>query len=197
MHTHTSLDHHPHAPGRSGRLGLHLRERWPAVLGLLALLINVVNGADPHVTAMIIVIASVCYLAASAIGTGWSGWAMVAVASVAVVSARLLGLDVTVTLLVLGVGFVVLGLLRGRGVDRREFGAQALAFVGFSALAITAMMADPILALYLAALAAIGHAAWDTVYSARGTVVPKSLAEACFLLDLGLGIALILLATLS
>lgn len=197
MDTHLSLDRHPHAPGRNGRLGLHLRERWPAVLGLLALLVNVLNGADAHVTAMIIVIASVCYLAASAIGARWSGWAMVVVASVAVVVARLTGLDVTVTLLVLGAGFVVLGLLRGRGIDRREFGAQALAFVGFSALALTAMLVDPVLALYLAALAAIGHAAWDTVYSVRGTVVPRSLAEACFLLDLGLGIALLLLAILA
>lgn len=77
--------------------------RWPSVVGLLALFFNVTNGADSHVTAMIIVIASMCYLAASAIGRQYSGWIMVGVASVAVVLARLTGLDPTATLLVMGV----------------------------------------------------------------------------------------------
>lgn len=69
-----------------------------------------------------------------------------------------------------------------------------MAFLGFSAIALTAMMVNPLAALYLAALAAIGHAAWDVVYFIRNKVVPRSLAEACFMLDLGLGVALLLIA---
>lgn len=168
--------------------------RWPSVVGLLALFFNVTNGADSHVTAMIIVIASMCYLAASAIVRQYSGWIMVGVASVAVVLARLTGLDPTATLLVMGVGFAVFGFLRGSEIDRRELVAQVVAFLGFSAIALTAMMVNPLAALYLAALAAIGHAAWDVVYFIRNKVVPRSLAEACFMLDLGLGVALLLIA---
>ena len=119
---------------------------------------------------------------------------MVGVAGLAVVLARFTGLDPTVTLLVAGVGFAVFGFLRGRDIDRREFAAQVLAFLGFSALAVTAMMMDPLVAVYLAALAAIGHAAWDVVYFVRNRVVPRSLAEACFVLDLGLGVALLVAA---
>lgn len=166
-------------------------------MGLLALLLNVTNGADAHVTAMIIVIASACYLATSAIGSRRSGWIVVGGAIVAVVLARVTGLDPTVTVLVLGAVLAVLGLLRGADVDRRELGTQALGFLGFSAVALTAMMVGPLPALYLAALAAVGHAAWDVVHFVGDRVVPRSLAEACFVLDLGLGVAMLCLAAFA
>ncbi|WP_426310160.1 hypothetical protein [Cellulosimicrobium sp. E-16] len=183
--------HREHGPGR------HLLERWPSLVGLLALLLNVTNGADAHVTAMIIVIASACYLATSVIGSRRSGWIVVGGAIVAVVLARVTGLDPTVTVLVLGAVLAVLGLLRGADVDRRELGTQALGFLGFSAVALTAMMVGPLPALYLAALAAVGHAAWDVVHLVGDRVVPRSLAEACFVLDLGLGVAMLCLAAFA
>ncbi|MFE6229469.1 hypothetical protein, partial [Streptomyces sp. NPDC057854] len=135
-----------------------------------------------------------CYLATSAIGPRRSGWIVVGGAIVAVVLARVTGLDATVTALVLGVTSAVLGLLRGADVDRRELVIQALGFLGFSAVALTAMTVGPVPALYLAALAAVGHAAWDVVHFVRDRVVPRSLAEACFVLDLGLGLAMLFLA---
>ncbi|MFF9221783.1 hypothetical protein [Streptomyces viridosporus] len=187
-------DHRHNLSGQKRSIVRHLLGRWPSILGLLALFFNVTNKADSHVTAMIIIIASMCYLAASAIGSQRSGWIVVAAASVAVVLARLTGLDPTATLLVMGMGFAALGFLRGNDIDRRELTAQVLAFLGFSVIALTAMMASPVVALYLAALAAVGHAAWDVVYFIRNKVVPRSLAEACFVLDLGLGVALLLIA---
>ena len=86
---------------------------------------------------------------------------------------------------------------RGADVDRRELGIQTLGFLGFSAVALTAMMVGPVPALYLAALAAVGHAAWDLVHVVRDRVVPRSLAEACFVLDLGLGVAMLWLAAVA
>lgn len=198
MRTRSALADHRHEHSSHERTLLqHLLGRWPAVLGLLALVSNVATGADPHVTAMIIVIASVCYLAASAIGSQRSGWAMVGGAGAAVVLARLAGVDPTATVLALGVAFAVVGYVRRGAVDRHALIAQTLAFLGFSALALVAMIVDPVAALLLAAVAAIGHAGWDVVHHVRNTVVPRSLAEACFLLDLGLGLALLLLAVRS
>ena len=143
---------------------------------------------------MIIIIAATCYLAAAAIGSRRSVWLMAALVSVAVVLAGITGLDPTATVLVLGVGFAIFGFLRGTRADRREVGRQALAFVGFSAIALTAMMSSPTLAVYLAAAAAIAHAGWDVIHFVRDKVVSRSLTEACFVLDLGLGIALLLTA---
>lgn len=192
----TNLDTHVHThpSGRAAAFGHHLLARWPSVLGVLALLLNNADGPDPHVTAMIIIIASTCYLAAAAIGSRRSVWVMVVVASVAVVLAGLTGLDPTVTMLVMGTGFAIFGFLRGTGTDRREVGLQALAFVGFSAIALTAMMSSPTVALYLAAAAALGHTVWDVVHFIRDKVVSRSLTEACFVLDLGLGAVLLLTA---
>jgi hypothetical protein len=192
------LDRAPRdAPDREHGVARHLLERWPSVVGLLALLLNVTGGADAHVTAMIIIIASACYLATSAIGPRRSGWIVVGGAAVAVVLARVTGLDATVTVLVLGVAFAVLGVLRGAEVDRRELGIQTLGFLGFSAVALTAMTVGPVPALYLAALAAVGHAAWDVVHFLSDRVVPRSLAEACFVLDLGLGLSMLFLAAVT
>lgn len=198
MDTPPRLDRAPRdVPDREHGVARHLLERWPSVVGLLALLLNVTGGADAHVTAMIIIIASACYLATSAIGPRRSGWIVVGGAAVAVVLARVTGLDATVTVLVLGVAFAVLGVLRGADVDRRELGIQTLGFLGFSAVALTAMTVGPVPALYLAALAAVGHAAWDVVHFLRDRVVPRSLAEACFVLDLGLGLSMLFLAAVT
>ncbi|WP_454041871.1 hypothetical protein [Cellulosimicrobium sp. Marseille-Q8652] len=193
----TPADLRPTAQSVSGRnrgVGRHLTQRWPSVVGLLALLVNLTDGADSHVTAMIIVIASTCYLAISAIGSRRAGWLVVGGAVVVVTLTRVAGVDQTATVLALGVGFAVLGFLRGARVDRRALATQTWGFLGFGAVAVTAMMVDPVAALYLAALAAVGHAAWDAVHLVRDRVVPRSLAEACFVLDLGLGIALLVVA---
>ncbi|MEV1132399.1 hypothetical protein [Agromyces sp. NPDC049794] len=59
---------------------------------------------------------------------------------------------------------------------------------------LAAMMSAPLLSMYLAAAAAIGHAVWDVIYFLRQKVVDRSVTEFCFALDLGLGIALLLTA---
>ncbi|WP_344245708.1 hypothetical protein [Isoptericola hypogeus] len=182
-----------HRHDRAGVVG-PLLARWPSVVGLLALLVNLAGGVDSHVTAMIIILAATCYLAATALGSRRSGWVMVAVASLAVTVAKVTGLDPTTTLLVMGVGFGVFGFLRRSGVDRRELVRQSAGFVGFSGLALIAMMSGPMLAALLAAAASMGHAAWDVAHLVRDKAVPRSLAEACFVLDLGLGTALLLTA---
>lgn len=183
----------PQHTGRTAAVLHHLLARWPTVLGLLALLANTSNGTDSHVVGFIVIIASMCYVAAAAIGSRRSVWVMALVASIAVTAAGLIGLDPTVTLLVMGAGFTVFGFLRGSRSNRREVAIQAAAFVGFSAIALAAMMTNPTLAIFLAAAAAIGHAIWDAIHFIRDKVVSRSLTEACFILDLGLGIALLLI----
>lgn len=155
---------------------------------------NSQGGLDSHVTAMIIILAAMCYLAAAAIGSRRSGWAMVVVAALAVLTSPLLGADPTTVLLLMGAVFALVGFFRGDAVDRREVGIQTLGFVGFSGIALTAMMVDPWVSAHLAALAAIGHAAWDAAHFVRDKVVTRSLTEFCFVLDLGLGVLLLLVA---
>lgn len=197
MNTTTDLDIHAHArPDESGRLpalGRLLLARWPSVLGLVALLGNVADP-DPHLVAMIIILAATCYLAAAAVGSQRSVWVMVVVVSAVVVLARLTRIDPIVMTLFTAAGFAIFGFIRRTGEARREVGLQALGFVGFSAVALTAMTVTPALALYLAAAVALGHTVWDVIHHVRNKAVARSLTEACFVLDLGLGVALLVAA---
>lgn len=169
----------------------HLLARWPTVLGLLALLANATGNLSSHDTAFIIILASTCYLAAAALGSRASGWVMVGVVSAAVVLARLTGLDPTVTVLVIGLAFSGYGFLRPGVADRRDVVGMTVAFVVFSGVGLAAMMSGPLLATLLAASAAVGHGVLDVVYFLRQRVVLRSLAEACFVLDLGLAAVLL------
>lgn len=196
MNNTTHLDSHFHQPaaGRVARGIRHVISRWPSALGLLALLTNLASGADPHVTAMIIIIAATCYLGAAVLGSQRSVWVMVIVASAAVVLAKLTGLDSTATLIVMGIGLAVFGLIRATGTHRYTIGVQTLGFLGYTAIGLAAMMSGPTWTIYLAAIAALGHTAWDIAHFARNKVVSRSLAEACFVLDLGLAVALLVSA---
>lgn len=206
MNTTPSLDAHAHdahatharssQPGHLAVFSRHLLARWPSVLGLLALLTELPHP-EPHLVAMIIILAATCYLAAAAVGSQRSVWAMVVVVSAIVVLARLAGLDPTVMTLVAAAGFAVYGFVRHTGQARREVGIQTLGLIGFSVLALTAMTATPALALYLAAAAALGHTAWDVVHYVRDKAVARSMTEACFVLDTGLGLALLATAWFS
>lgn len=193
MSNSTPLDSHPHqlASGPVARTFRHVISRWPAVLGLLALLANLASGADPHVTAMIIIIAATCYLGAAVLGSQRSVWVMVIITSAAVMLAKLTGLDPTATLIVMGIGLAAFGLIRFTGIQRRTIGVQALGFLGYTAIGLAAMMSSPTWTIYLAAAAALGHTGWDVAHFIRNKVVSRSLAEACFVLDLGLAVALL------
>ncbi|WP_221933150.1 hypothetical protein [Tessaracoccus rhinocerotis] len=180
--------------GRVARALGHLMARWPAALGLLALLANLADGADPHVTAMIIIIAATCYLGAAVLGSRRSVWVMVVATSAVVVLASVAGLDPTAALIAMGIGLAVFGLISAKGSRRRDVGVQALGFLCYTAVGVAAMMSAPVPTIYLAATAAIGHTLWDVVHFIRDKVVTRSLAEACFVLDLGLAVALLVSA---
>lgn len=194
LHTDPTPPHHPTT--RPGVAGL-LLARWPSLVGLLALIWNASGGVDAHVTAMIIIVAAMCYVGTAAMGTQRAGWVMIGVATVAVLGAGVTGLDPTATLLVMGVGFTAYGLVWPGRASRGEVAVQAAGFAVFSLVALAAMMSGPVLAGLLATTAAIGHTAWDTVHYLRDKVVPRSVSEACFVLDLGLGVALLVMTLVS
>jgi hypothetical protein len=164
-----------------------LLARWPSVVGLAALVASSADGVDAHITAMVIMIAALCYLTAAAVGWRPAGWIAVPVITGLTLIAMVTAIDAIVLLLVLAAVMVVVGLIRLPRSGWRELGLQAAGFVGFAALGLTAMMVTPVLAAHLAALAAIGHGVWDLVHHRRDKVVNRSLTEFCMVLDFGLG----------
>ena len=167
--------------------------RWPAAAGLLAAVLVLLFTADRRTVTISLTVAALCYLGAAALGRRWVAWAGVAVFSVPVVVAELIGVPWWVGLAVVAAALVVAGLVIG--VPRPPVLAQTAAAVAYGGVAVTALYLSPDAGLLLAGLALAAHAAWDAVHYRRDTVVPRSLAEACMLFDvlLGLGVAVIAL----
>lgn len=174
-----------------------LLARWPSVVGLAALVASSADGVDAHITAMVIMIAALCYLTAAAVGWRPAGWIAVPVITGLTLIAMVTAIDAIVLLLVLAAVMVVVGLIRLPRSGWRELGLQAAGFVGFAAVGLTAMMVTPVLAAHLAALAAIGHGVWDLVHHRRDKVVNRSLTEFCMVLDFGLGAVTLILTWIA
>lgn len=171
--------------------------RWPSLVGLAALIATSAGGVDAHVTATVIMIAALSYLAAAALGRPAAAWITIPAGVLLVTVGMLTALDAVLLLIAAAAVLVIVGLIRRPRPERPEVGLQAAGFVGFTGLGLVAMMVDPVLAAHLAALAAIGHGVWDVLHHRRNRVVGRSFAEFCAVLDFGLGAVILIVTWLS
>ncbi|MFF2450965.1 hypothetical protein [Isoptericola sp. NPDC058082] len=176
----------------SGAIVRRVVSRWPAALGLGVAAALLATGVGDRATLAIgVSAAALCYLAAAAFGRRWVAWASVLGTSLVIVASEAAGIPWWT-----GVGITALMLLivsATRGATRAAV-PQALALVGFGAVAVTALAIDPQAGLVVAGLALAGHGVWDVVHHRRDEVVPRSMAEACLFLDVPLGLGCIALA---
>jgi hypothetical protein len=165
--------------------------RWPTAVGLASAALILALGADPEVLAIVVLIATSCYLAAAALDRPWISWAWLPLGGVIVSGSERVGLPWLVT-----TGVAALVLLTAGLVTRAPGGhlaAQALALAGFGALAGAAMLVTPRVGVVMAGLVLAAHAGWDLVHYRRDVVVPRSLSEFCMALDLPLGLTFVVL----
>jgi hypothetical protein len=165
---------------------------WPYALGFAAATFQIVTGVATDAVAITVAVAASCYLAAAALGRPWIAWVGILAGSVVVTVSEIAGIAWWVGLAVFAAAVAVAGLLRG--ANARTLTAEVLAMIGFGGLAVVAVLFSPRLGLALAGIALASHAAWDFVHWRRNTVVPRSLAEFCFVLDIPFGAAAIVLA---
>jgi len=172
-----------------------VRHRWPSVLGLAAAIALLATGAGPDVVAIVVVVATLCYLGAAALARPWVAWATILGASVVITASLVVGVAWWAGLGVAALALCVAGLARHG--SRRALAAQAIAVLGYGGVAVVALHLAPRLGLALAGVALACHALWDLHHYRRAQVVPRSLAEACMLLDLPLGAGVVVLAIVS
>lgn len=175
------------APG--ARAALH---RWPSALGLAAAVLVLAFSGDRETIAITVVVATLCYLGAAALGRPWVAWAGIVGGTLVVVASGLVGLAWWAGTGIAALVLVVAGLLRG--APRPVLTAQTAALAGYGSLAVAALFFAPRVGLLLAGIALASHAVWDLIHFRRHQVVSRSLAEFCMLLDTPLGLGVVILA---
>lgn len=164
----------------------------PVLAGVAVAGTQIVAGVDTEGTAITVTAAASCYLAAAVFGARWFAWAGVLLSVLVVTVSELAGIPWWAGLSGYAVVLVALGGLRPAG--RRVLADQGLAMAGFGGVAIAALFVSPRLGLGLAGLALAGHAVWDYRHWRRDDVVPRAMAEACWGLDVPLGLAAVIVA---
>ncbi|GAB3842693.1 hypothetical protein GCM10029963_16160 [Micromonospora andamanensis] len=96
------------------------------------------------------------------------------------------------TLLVLPVGYLVIGTLRRQWGVPGNLRLQLAGLAGWSALALLAMLAGGTTGAWLVAFGWLAHAGWDLLHLRSRQVVPRAYAECCVVIDAVLGITIML-----
>ncbi len=94
-------------------------------------------------------------------------------------------------LVVLGAEYVVIGLIRRQFRDRRLLHLHVIGAVAYAALAVLAMVVDPMWAGVLIGFGWLLHAGWDIALHRANVVVWRWYAEACAVFDIVVGVAAI------
>jgi len=79
-------------------------------------------------------------------------------------------------------------------VSRAALAAQSLALVAYGGIALIGLALSPVVGVVLASLSLMSHSVWDVIHYRRNAVVSRSLAEACIVFDVLLGLTVIVLA---
>jgi len=181
----------PQAPGR------WLLNRWPTLVAIACAALTFGGNQDDETVqglAEFIILLQLNYVVAAALQRRRYAWAGLPISIAIAAAAELQNAVPSASLLTaLALGALLLGFWRRHLRDSGSFRAQALGMVGFAAVAITAVVVDPGLALYLTAAGWAAHGVWDFVHLWKDSVVARSFAEWCGVIDVLLAAELLLI----
>ncbi|MEV1316415.1 hypothetical protein AB0J14_10060 [Micromonospora arborensis] len=182
-----------------------LVDRWPIAVALLVVAGTVTVIALVHDQARLFgpAVATMAgiYLMAYALGRPWTAWLAFAILSAVVTGlhllARLLSLpvDPAVGMTLLLVPLWMWAVARRRFTSAGTFSVQTAGMVGFGAITLLTAASQPQVGTAVAGVGFLAHGIWDAYHYRLNLVVSRSWAQFCAVVDLGVGIALIIVAT--
>lgn len=167
---------------------------WPTLTGIgLAGLIalGMPSGSE---LAPILAASGIVYLGAAALGRPSAAWPLFLVTFVVITATRIGVVSIDATWIFLGLAalFVGYGFLHRAAYSIESLPLQAIAMVGFGAVAAIALILNGALGAYLVAAGLLGHASWDVYHHWANKVVVRSMAEFCCVLDTTLAVAIVI-----
>ena len=167
---------------------------WPtltdiALAGFVAF--DLSRGRD---LAPILAASGLVYLGAAALQKPATAWPVFIVTFIVITVASLGLLDVDATWVLLGLAGALFayGLIRGAGHSAGGLPLQAAAMVVVGSVAAIALYVNEVVGAYLVAAGLLAHAAWDAYHHRANRVVVRSMAEFCFVLDILLAAAIVI-----
>lgn len=170
-----------------------VRRHWPLLAGpgFASLIVLVLaNGAE---LASVLAAAAVIYLGAAALRRPAAAWPLFFATAVVIAVGWLPDnrFEPTWAILAGGVILLVWGLVRGAARPGHGLPLQSAALLVFGAVAVAALILDPVVGSYLVAAGLLAHAAWDLLHYRANRVVVRSLAEFCLALDAALAVLIV------
>jgi len=168
--------------------------RWPTWLGIgLAVLVglDLGDGADMAQTlpAMALV-----YLAAATLRRPSAAWPAAAAVALVILATEAVVGDGDAVWVLIGLAVPVLAYALWYGTRRADHGlrAQAVAMVGFGAVAAGGFAVHDDVGAYVVAAGLLGHALWDVYHYWADKAVVRSYSECCSVMDVGFAVAVLI-----
>lgn len=174
-----------------------LLRRWPTLAALLAAVLvwfgnsGDTAGAVEGLGAAVLLL-PLEYVILNQLGRRAASWPVLGGIVVAVFVVELLDvLPLQTAVLAAALVLLIAGGITGTPNGRKTFSVQAAGMVLFGALALIGLAVDPGVGKYVVAAGWLLHGAWDVVHWRRNSVVSRSYAEACGILDISVGLLLV------
>jgi hypothetical protein len=169
-----------------------LMHRWPTALGIAVAAGSALDLETGLEFAALTVLMAVIYLGAAVFDRPWTAWVVLfAGLPLAFVLPSTSWTDRSMILVVVGAVFAIVGVARGLLVKPVGLPLQTVGMLAFGSAILVALYVDPDLGGKLVGITILGHGAWDAYHYLRNTVVQRSYAEFCAVVDLLLGAAIL------
>ncbi|MBF9131996.1 hypothetical protein I0C86_23955 [Plantactinospora sp. S1510] len=179
-----------------------LADRWPTALAMVAIAgavaVMVLLDREVELFGPSIAVMAGIYLMAYAIGRPSTAWLAFGVLSVVMSvlhvlnDRQVLGVDPGVGMTIVLVLLWLWTVARHRFTEGRIFSIQTAGMVGFGALTLLCATVAPRLGVTLAGVGFLAHGLWDAYHFRVNQVVNRPWSEFCAVVDLGVGVALII-----
>ncbi|SDP34649.1 hypothetical protein SAMN04487981_120149 [Streptomyces sp. cf386] len=190
----------PHATADRPHPATMLKRRWPTVLAIAVVAVNVLASGSQDVAdavggfAETLPLLPLIYLVVNQTGKPRATWPVLGAGMVLVFTLPFQDVVAPSTVLVaLALAVLAWGAVRGTPHGRATFGVQAVGALVFCGLALAGIAVDPDLGRYLLAAGWFFHGVWDFVHLWLDKVVARTFAEWCGVIDVLVAVQLLFL----